>query len=155
MPITFLLYLTLYLCGTHLILGMLMLSLCANLNVSFSGSVYKRNMLHCFTCTFMVCKLELFCKYNCIVIYLHCFLTYWWIFVFACFFWVYTRLAILAIVCPVPCTNCYKQTQTNKKKKQKKTKNKKTKTKLYDDTSLKCIASLCEKDSYNSKIKKI
>ena len=39
MPITFLLYLTLYLCGTHLILGMLMLNLCANLKVSFSGAV--------------------------------------------------------------------------------------------------------------------
>jgi len=36
-------------------------------------------------------------------------LTYWWIFVFVCYFWVYTRLAILAIVCPVLCTNCYKQ----------------------------------------------
>jgi len=32
MPITFLLYLTLYLCGTHLILGMLILNLCANLS---------------------------------------------------------------------------------------------------------------------------
>ena len=65
MPITFLLYLTLYLCGTHLILGVLM-NLCVNLKVSFSGAVIH-NMLHCFTCTLMVCKLELSCKYNCIV----------------------------------------------------------------------------------------
>jgi len=41
------------------------------------------------------------------------FLTYWWIFVFVCYFWVYTRLAILAIVCPVLCTNCYKQKKKN------------------------------------------
>jgi len=54
----------------------------------------------------MVCKLELFCKYNYI---LHCFLTYWWIFTFVCFFWVYTRLATLTIVYRVPCTNCYKK----------------------------------------------
>ena len=52
-------------------------------------------------------------------------MTYWWIFVFVCYFWVYTRLAILAIVCPVLCTNCYKQ---NKKKKTKKKQRKKQKT---------------------------
>ena len=39
MPITFLLYLTLYFCGTRLILGMLMLNLCVNLKASFSGAV--------------------------------------------------------------------------------------------------------------------
>ena len=44
-------------------------------------------------------------------------MTYWWIFVFVCYFWVYTRLAILAIVCPVPCTNCYKQKKNKKIKK--------------------------------------
>jgi len=35
MSITFLLYITLYLCGTHLILRMLMLNLCQNLKVYF------------------------------------------------------------------------------------------------------------------------
>jgi len=60
----------------------------------------------------------------------------------------------------MPCTtkkktkNKQKNNTQKKDKKQTKEKNKKNKnkTKQYDDTSLKCIASLCEKDSYNSKI---
>jgi len=65
-------------------------------------------MLHCFTCTFMVCKLEFSCKYNYSNIFALFFLDLL-VDLCICYFWVYTRLAILAIVCPVLCTNCYKK----------------------------------------------
>ena len=76
-------------------------------------TIHTVPMLHCFTGISMVCKLDLFCKYNCIVWWLCLHIAFWLtggsLYSSLCFGYTYTRLAILAIVCPVPCTNCYKK----------------------------------------------